>query len=255
MAAAVGVVRGLSRDTVRPSSARTSRVLMQRQPPRSAAFKVKIALEAIAAQESPEQLAARHGVPVQLVFRWRDDLLRRSPRPVPLPPSQARENALAALPGAAMWAGDRGRRSAGTKGSMKLDPQQTCLPLPGCSPEHRHKVSDDIGVGALLLDTDLSRAVQRDAESNGVVMLRGSLRRANLQGARTHGALGLDVPVQRTISSNGRRSSATCLDRQSPAAGPERQRALKRVDWLQSLPFPWDDLESFLEHEPGMIRG
>lgn len=52
---------------------------MQRQPPHSAAFKAQVALEAIAARETPQQLAARHGVPVALVCRWRDDLLRHSP--------------------------------------------------------------------------------------------------------------------------------------------------------------------------------
>lgn len=53
---------------------------MQRQPPYSAEFKARVALEALEGRETPQQLAARHGVPVELVCRWRDRLQQRAPR-------------------------------------------------------------------------------------------------------------------------------------------------------------------------------
>ena len=53
---------------------------MQRQPRHSAEFKAQVALEALQGRETPEQLAERHGLPVALVCRWRDDLQCRSPR-------------------------------------------------------------------------------------------------------------------------------------------------------------------------------
>ena len=52
---------------------------MQRQPRHSADFKAQVALEALQGRETPEQLAKRHGLPVALVCRWRDDLQQRSP--------------------------------------------------------------------------------------------------------------------------------------------------------------------------------
>ncbi len=52
---------------------------MQRQPPHSPEFRAQVALEALAAQEPIEQLAARHGVSVAEVERWRDRLQARSP--------------------------------------------------------------------------------------------------------------------------------------------------------------------------------
>jgi transposase-like protein len=52
---------------------------MQRQPRHSADFKAQVALEALQGRETPEQLATRHGLPVALVYRWRDDLQQRSP--------------------------------------------------------------------------------------------------------------------------------------------------------------------------------
>lgn len=52
---------------------------MQRQPPYSAEFKARVALEALEGPESPQQLAARHGLPEALVCRWRDELRQRAP--------------------------------------------------------------------------------------------------------------------------------------------------------------------------------
>jgi len=52
---------------------------MQRQPGHSAEFKAQVALEALQGRETLEQLAQRHGLPVALVCRWRDDLQQRSP--------------------------------------------------------------------------------------------------------------------------------------------------------------------------------
>ena len=120
---------------------------------------------------------------------------------------------------------------------LTVDPQHPCYPLDDCSPD---KVSDDTGVGALLVDTDLSGADLSNSDLNGVVMLRGSLKRARLQGAHTRGARWVDVQVNRTVCPDGRVHSGSCTGFHVPASGPEREKALARVTWLQSLPWPWD---------------
>jgi uncharacterized protein YjbI with pentapeptide repeats len=124
--------------------------------------------------------------------------------------------------------------------SLKADPAHPCFPLESCELDARDKVSDDTGVGALLLDTDLSGADLRRADLNGVVMLRGSLRRARLEGATVQGARLVDVAVESTVCPDGVRRTGGCTGLVNLPAGPERERALQRVTWLQSLPFPWD---------------
>jgi hypothetical protein len=90
------------------------------------------------------------------------------------------------------------------------------------------------------VDTDLTGADLSNSDLNGVVMLRGSLRRARLGGAHTKGARWIDMPVNRTVCPDGRLHSGSCTGFHIPAAGPEREKALARVTWLQSLPWPWD---------------
>lgn len=123
---------------------------------------------------------------------------------------------------------------------LTADPMHPCYPLGDCSKDARNKVSDDTGVGALLVDTNLTGADLTFADLNGVVMLRGSLKRANLKGAYTNRARWVDVQVNRTVCPDGRLHSGSCTGFHVPAAGPERDLALARVAWLQSLPWPWD---------------
>jgi uncharacterized protein YjbI with pentapeptide repeats len=123
---------------------------------------------------------------------------------------------------------------------LTADPMHPCYPLGDCSKDARNKVSDDTGVGALLVDTDLTGADLSNADLNGVVMLRGSLKRARLQGAHTKRARWVDVQVNRTICPDGRLHNGSCTGFHVPAAGPERDLAFARVAWLQSLPWPWD---------------
>jgi uncharacterized protein YjbI with pentapeptide repeats len=122
---------------------------------------------------------------------------------------------------------------------LQGDPGHPCFPLLDCALPKRTKVSDDVGVGALLVDTDLSGADLSNAFFNGVVMLRGSLDRARLPGAVVAGSIVLDVPMKEILCPSGQRSSNGCPDLLSPPAGPQLQRAEARVRWLQSLPFPW----------------
>jgi hypothetical protein len=93
---------------------------------------------------------------------------------------------------------------------LKADPTHPCFPLASCAPEARNNVSDDTGVGA------------------------------RLQGATGQGARLVDVAVERTVCPDGVRRSGGCTGLLNLQAGPERERALQRVTWLQSLPFPWD---------------
>jgi uncharacterized protein YjbI with pentapeptide repeats len=123
---------------------------------------------------------------------------------------------------------------------LRGDRQHPCFPLASCSAQATGQVSDDTGVGALLVDTDLSQANLQHADLNGVVMLRGSLRGARMQGAETLDTRWLDVAVQRTTCPNGRRYNGGCPGFVYPAAGAERERALQRVTWLESLPWPWN---------------
>jgi hypothetical protein len=123
---------------------------------------------------------------------------------------------------------------------LQGDPSHPCFPLTSCAVDRRNLVSDDIGVGALLVDTDLSGADLRGAYLNGAVMLRGSLNRAHLHGAHIAGTQLLDVPSERMVCPSGQRSSSGCPDLLQPAAGDQRLRAEARVSWLHSLPFPWD---------------
>ena len=123
---------------------------------------------------------------------------------------------------------------------LTADPTHPCYPLADCSHDARDTVSDETGVGALLVDTDLTGADLSNADLNGVVMLRGSLKRAKLQGAHTKRARWVDVPVNRTVCPDGRLHNGSCTGFHVPAAGPERDLALARVAWLQSLPWPWD---------------
>lgn len=192
---------------------------MQRQPRHSPDFKPQVALEALQGREMPEQLAKRHGLPVALVCRWREELHRRSPR---LFLSRRRRLAgilwlrslrlrclLATvlgvvlgrlLPAAVPWLAplgvmglqasqlvvmpylvcevlhSLGHLPVGSLGDLlrrahlglrlveaeeeddrrlTVDPQHPCYPMADCSPD---KVSDDTGVGALLVDTDLTGA-------------------------------------------------------------------------------------------------
>lgn len=133
--------------------------------------------------------------------------------------------------------------SSGEEGSVYGIPSPNpCFPMPSCKPADASSkmTSDDIGVGALLVDTDLTGADLTNADLNGVVMLRGSLKMANLEGADTKRALLVDVPVKGTVCPDGRMTNGRCVGLQIPAAGPERDQALARVAWLQSLPWPWD---------------
>jgi len=125
---------------------------------------------------------------------------------------------------------------------LTADPTHPCYPLGNCSKDAGgdEEVSDDTGVGALLVDTDLTGADLSNADLNGVVMLRGSLKMANLEGTYTKRALLVDVPVKGTVCPDGRMTNGRCAGLQIPAAGPERDQALARVTWLQSLPWPWD---------------
>lgn len=95
-----------------------------------------------------------------------------------------------------------------------------CFPMPSCQPAAAPgaAISDDTGVGALLVDTDLSGADHSQADLSGVVMWGGSLPRARLQGAVTPGSHWLDVPLSRTICPDGRESSGRCSGLSMPAA-------------------------------------
>lgn len=133
----------------------------------------------------------------------------------------------------------RSGEEGGVDGMASPNP---CFPMPSCKPADAFSemTRDDTGVGALLVDTDLTGADLTNADLNGVVMLRGSLQMANLEGAYTKRARLVDVPVKRTVCPDGRITNGRCTGLQIPAAGPERQGALARVAWLQSLPWPWD---------------
>ena len=100
------------------------------------------------------------------------------------------------------------------------------------------EINDDAGVGALLVNTDLSGVDLSNADLNGVVMVGGSLRGARLRQANTKGARWLGVVFQRTLCPDGSARSLPCPGFQVPQAGPERTLALARVAWLRSLPWP-----------------
>lgn len=119
-------------------------------------------------------------------------------------------------------------------------PSAACFPLPGCDAAARAQVGDDTGVGALLEDTDLTAADLRHADLTGVVMLRGSLRHARLERARTTGALWVAVTFDHTRCPDGQSRSTACPGFSVPRAEPAVSRALARVAWLRALPWPWD---------------
>jgi len=100
--------------------------------------------------------------------------------------------------------------------------------------------ADDGGVGALLVDTDFTGADLRWSDLTGVVMLRGSLRQARLEGARTQGSRWLDVAFGATRCPDGVRRSVACSGFLVPSAGVERSRAEARVAWLRSRSWPED---------------
>jgi uncharacterized protein YjbI with pentapeptide repeats len=99
---------------------------------------------------------------------------------------------------------------------------------------------DDIGVGAYLEDTDLTGADLRRADLSGVVMLRGSLRRARLEQARTGGARWIGVAFRHTRCPDGSRRSTACPGWNVPRTAADEKVALARVAWLRDLPWPWD---------------
>lgn len=102
---------------------------------------------------------------------------------------------------------------------------------------------DDSGVGALLLDTDLSGADLRGSHLGGVVMLRGSLAQARLDGATTTGSRWVDVAFAGTRCPDGRRLSrgaSPCTGFVVPRSALERQRAEAWVARLRARPWPED---------------
>lgn len=115
-----------------------------------------------------------------------------------------------------------------------------CSPLPSCATSQLEQVSDDTGVGALLQDTRLDGANLSFADLKGIVMLRGSLRRARLNQAHVHGARWLSVSFDHTLCPNGQRSSKPCTGFDVPTTGPAEQQAMQRFHWLQALPWPRD---------------
>lgn len=127
-------------------------------------------------------------------------------------------------------------------GSVVIPPDSPCFPLAGCRPDDASlkATSDDTGVGALLVNTDLSGADLTGADLNGVVMVSGSLREARLGEANTNGARWLGVGFQRTLCPDGSLRSAPCPGFQAPHGGPDQAQALARVAWLRALPWPWD---------------
>lgn len=119
-------------------------------------------------------------------------------------------------------------------------PGSPCFPLADCEPGSRTTASDDLGIGALLVDTNLSGTDLREADLNGVVMLRGSLRRAQLEGAITTGARLIDVDSSGAVCpAGGRAEGSSCPGLEVPT-GSRRSEALARVRWLSGLPWPWD---------------
>lgn len=133
-------------------------------------------------------------------------------------------------------------RSGGGSDALVIPSANPCFPIPSCDPAAASSahISDDTGVGALLVDTDLTGADLSYADLRGVVIVRGSLKRARLQGATTAGSRWVDVEVSQTLCPDGRPQSGRCTGVPMPAAGPERDQALARATWLQSLPWPWD---------------
>jgi uncharacterized protein YjbI with pentapeptide repeats len=102
---------------------------------------------------------------------------------------------------------------------------------------------DDSGVGALLLDTDLSGADLRGSHLGGVVMLRGSLAKARLDGATTRGSRWLDVGFQGVRCPDGSRvarGSSACAGFVVPRTAAERQPAEAWVAGLRARPWPED---------------
>jgi uncharacterized protein YjbI with pentapeptide repeats len=131
--------------------------------------------------------------------------------------------------------------------SIVLEPGQaitphfgTCSPLPSCAAQQLEQVSDDTGVGALMQDTMLEGANLTGADLQGIVMLRGSLRRARLNQAQVAGARWLSVSFEGTLCPNGQRSSRPCPGFDVPKADPVQQLARQRLNWLQALPWPRD---------------
>jgi len=122
---------------------------------------------------------------------------------------------------------------------LKLQPDSPCFPLLRCDKKALSELTDDSGVGALLVDTNLKGADLGKADLNGVVMLRGSLRQAHLKGARTTGVRVIDVDLSDTICPDGQAHADGCSGLEVPQ-GARRMEALKRVQWLSSLPWPWD---------------
>jgi uncharacterized protein YjbI with pentapeptide repeats len=130
--------------------------------------------------------------------------------------------------------------NAGTPPKRQAPPAANpCFPMTSCSKAAISQVSDDTGVGALLVDTNLRGADLSHADLNGVVMLRGSLREAQLTGARKEGARLLDVDLTDSTCPDGEPPADRCSGLEVPQ-GSRRQEALARVAWLSALPWPWD---------------
>jgi hypothetical protein len=89
------------------------------------------------------------------------------------------------------------------------------------------------------VDTNLRRADLRAADLHGAVMLRGSLENARLETANLLGTRLVDVPIKGARCTYGTEHLFSCaaLD---VSSGEQRRHALARVDWLRSLPWPWD---------------
>ncbi|MBM5816203.1 MAG: pentapeptide repeat-containing protein [Cyanobacteria bacterium K_Offshore_surface_m2_239] len=88
------------------------------------------------------------------------------------------------------------------------------------------------------IGTQLERANLRGADLNGVVMLRGSLRRARLEAAHTNSARWLGVGFQHTRCPDGSSRSIACPGFVVPRTATAEREALARVAWLRDLPWP-----------------